>query len=73
MQGLSAVQLCGSGMLASDILNLFRSASSPGNLLQQTATNGDRLCRVPTCQEGSRTKKRTVDGEERASERKAVD
>ena len=46
VQGVSAIQFCGSGMLANEIPNLLRSASSPGNLLQQTATTGDRLCRV---------------------------
>ena len=46
VRSVSAVQFCGSGMLASDTQNLLRSAYSPGNLLQQTATTGQRLCRM---------------------------
>ncbi|KAI0226736.1 WD repeat-containing protein 82 [Lamellibrachia satsuma] len=49
--GLSTVQLYGSGMLANEISNLLRPASSPENLLQQTATTGDRLFRVFRSQE----------------------
>ena len=46
VQGKSTVQLRGSGMLANEISDLLRSPSSSGNLLQQNATIGDRLCRV---------------------------
>ena len=45
VQGVSAIQLCGSMMLANEISNLFRSASSPGNLLQEITITSDRLCR----------------------------
>ena len=45
-EDVSAVPLCGSRMLAIEILNLLRSALSSGNLLQQNATTADRLCRV---------------------------
>ena len=71
VQGVSAVQLCGSGMLAKDISNLLRTRSINGNLLQPTAITDDRLCGWHG--EGSRKKKRTVAGEERAAERKTID
>ena len=46
VQGMSAVQLCGSGLLADEISNLLRSPPSLGNLRPQTTVTGDRLCRV---------------------------
>ena len=42
VQGASAAQLCGSWMLANEVSNLLRSASSHDNLLGQIATTGYR-------------------------------
>ena len=64
VQGVPAVQLCGSGMFANKISNLLRSASSAGNLLQQTATTGDRLSEVVR---GRQKKKDTNSGRRRES------
>ena len=54
-------------MLANEITNLVISASSPGNLLQQTAT-GNRLYGVVA----GKQKKEETNGKERASQRKAI-
>ena len=67
MQSALAIRFSVSGMLANDITNLLISASSPGNLLQQTATGG-RLCGMVA----GKQKKEETNGKERASQRKAI-